>query len=400
MTRIMWVSNAMHSNTGYGIQSRLFVPRIKKLGYEMAVFGFYGVEGSLMNFNGIPCYPKAVHPYGQDVVRAHAQHFQADYILTLMDTWVIQPMNMQPVPWVAYYPVDHDPMPPKVKESIMHANYRIAMSKFGVKATQEMGMSCGYVPHAVDTNLYKMIDKTEARERMKFPKDAYIVGTVAMNKGIPSRKCFPQMLEAFRNFKRRHTSAVYLLHSQMGTGQDGLGGVNLPEMCSLLGLQVGKDVFFSDQYMMMLGFNEEYMSLLYSSFDVMLLTSAGEGFGVPLIEAQACGCPVITGGWTAMPELVRSGHIIDKKDADKSWTGIASYNYLPRIKAIENALELEYKKPSPRERARKAMVEEYDVEVVMEKNWKPVLEDIDKELARTRERWAKMQELRAEAAND
>jgi len=386
----------MNALTGYGVQTKLFVPRIKeRLGYDMAVFAYYGCEGSLMTVNGIPVYPKAIHPYGMDILRAHAMHFQADYVLSLMDTWVFQQANIAPIPWVAYFPVDHDPMPPKVRESIMLANQRIAMSKSGLKAANDMGMDAYYVPHAVDTNLYKMHDKLEARDKLKFPKDAFIVGTVAMNKGIPSRKNFHQMLEAFRNFKRRHTDAIYLLHSQMGTGQDGLGGVNIPELCQALGLQVGRDVFFCDQYLQMIGYGEEYMSLMYSSLDVHMLVSSGEGFGIPIIEAQACGCPVITGGWTAMPELVHSGRIIDKKDAEPIWTGIASYNYLPHIRAVELALEAEYKNPSPRERARKAMVENYDIEVVMEKHMIPTLQSIEKEFNRVVERRVEMEKERA-----
>ena len=41
----------------------------------------------------------------------------------------------------------------------------------------------------------------------------------------------------------------------------------------------------------------------------------GEGFGVPIIEAQACGTPVITGDWTAMSEITRTGLAIPKEDA-------------------------------------------------------------------------------------
>jgi len=397
------MSNGMNANTGYGVQSRIFVPRLVKLGYDIAVFGFYGAEGSLSNYSvrgkdgemiSIPVYPKAAHPYGMDICRAHAQHYKADYLLTLMDSWVVTPQSIQPIPWVSYFPVDHDPMPPKVKEALLQANQRIAMSKFGLAQAHQHGMDSYYVPHAVDTNLYKQIDKMEAREKMQFPKDVFLVGTVAMNKGQPSRKNFHEMLEAFRNFKRRHKDVVYLFHSQMGTGPDGLGGVNLPELCSLLGLQVGKDVFFCDQYTQILGFNEEYMSLLYSSLDVHMLVSGGEGFGVPIIEAQSCGCPVIVGGWTAMPELVYSGRVIDKKDAAPFWTGLASYNYKPSIRAIELALEAEYKKPSPRDAARKGMVENYDVEVVVEKHWKPTLAAIDEQLKMTNERQVEMLQQR------
>jgi glycosyltransferase involved in cell wall biosynthesis len=387
MSRILWISNSLNSFTGYGVQTKLFVPRIiNKYKHEIAVFGYYGVEGGMMNINGVTCYPKAMHPYGMDVVRAHATHWKADYVLSLMDAWVVQPSNIQPIPWVAYFPVDHDPMPPKVKESLQFANSRISMSKFGQEAAAKMGLDSYYVPHAVDTNLYKKIDRKEARERLNFPQCAYIVGTVAMNKGMPPRKNFAFMLEAFRNFKRNHPSAIYYLHTQLGAGQDGYGGMNLPELVDLLGMKVGKDVFFCDQYQQIIGFNEEYMALMYSALDVHMLVSAGEGFGIPIIESQACGCPNIVGGWTAMPELIHSGRIIEKKDAEAIYDGIASYNWFPHVGAVEDALEQEYKNPSSRVSARKGMVDNYEVELVMERHWKPALEAIDKELERVKER--------------
>jgi glycosyltransferase involved in cell wall biosynthesis len=37
-----------------------------------------------------------------------------------------------------------------------------------------------------------------------------------------------------------------------------------------------------------------------------------EGYGVPMLEAQACGTPVITGRWTAQAEVVGSGVFIEK----------------------------------------------------------------------------------------
>lgn len=38
----------------------------------------------------------------------------------------------------------------------------------------------------------------------------------------------------------------------------------------------------------------------------------GEGFGIPIIEAQAAGCPVIVTDCTAMTELCLSGWLIEK----------------------------------------------------------------------------------------
>ena len=394
--RILWVSNAPWAKTGYGVQTNMFASRLQKAGHEVAVLCYYGLEGGAFSFNGMLCYPKAQHPYGMDVMNAHAKSFNANMIFTLMDSWVIQPNAMPPFEWTAYYPVDHEPMPPKVREALGFANYRIAMSRSGVAQSHKAGLDCYYVPHGVDTELYKPIDKIEAREKLNLPKDAFIVGTVAMNKGMPSRKNFPNMLKAFASFKRKHTDALYYLHTQEGIGQDGLGGVNIPELCGILGLQYGKDVVLTNPYNMCLGLNDEMMATLYSAMDVHLLASTGEGFGIPIIEAQACGVPVIVGGWTSMPELVHSGHIIDKSEAQQIYTGIASYQYEAPAEAIERKLNLEFKKPSPRERARKGMVDNYDAQLVFNKHMLPTITDIEKRMAAQLARYQKV----AEARND
>lgn len=391
MLRILWVSNSSWAKTGYGVQTLLFTQRIKDAGHEIAVLGYYGLEGSMLNYNGIMHYPKSVHPYGQDIMGAHAQNFNADIIMSLMDVWVFIPANASR-PWVPYYPVDHEPMPPKVREALSGSYKRIAMSKFGVEESHKAGLECYYVPHGVDTKIYKPQDKKESRKKLGLPEDAWIVGTVAMNKGQPSRKSIPSMLQAFANFKKKHTDAVYYLHTQKGDGIDGLGGVNMPEIISLLGLQMGKDVFMTDPYAMALGVSEDWMATLYSSFDVHMLASMGEGFGIPIIEAQSCGVPVIVGGWTSMPELVKSGQIIDKSDAEPTWTGIASYQWQPKVAAIERKMELEYKKPSPN--PRDAIVKEYDIDFVFNTQMLPALTDIEKCLAESKQRYADVAEAR------
>lgn len=48
--------------------------------------------------------------------------------------------------------------------------------------------------------------------------------------------------------------------------------------------------------------NEE-LRALYSSADLMLFPSLEEGFGWPVIEAQACGCPVVTSNRIPMTEV-------------------------------------------------------------------------------------------------
>ena len=43
--------------------------------------------------------------------------------------------------------------------------------------------------------------------------------------------------------------------------------------------------------------------ILYSNALGLVFPSVCEGFGVPVLEAMACGCPVITAGNTSLPEV-------------------------------------------------------------------------------------------------
>jgi glycosyltransferase involved in cell wall biosynthesis len=384
--KISFFSNAPWSPTGYGCQTRLTVPRLQALGHEMQITAFYGLEGAILQIPGprgqIPVYPRGYHPYGGDVWSAHAGHFGADVVISLMDAWVFQPQNNpENVPWVPYFPIDMQPCPPPVVEKVKQAFDRIVMSKFGARMMDEAGMDYHYCPHMVDTNVMRPRVQAEARKRTGLPADAFIVGMVAANKGNPSRKAFQQQLEAFAQFKRKHGDAVLYLHttrSEHGEGQ----GVNLPELCAFLGLRDGVDVLFPNQYLLMLGFPDEHMAQLYSAFDVHMLVTMGEGFGIPTLEAQSCGCPVITSGWTASEELCFSGWTVDKSEAQAWWTPLAAYQYVPHTGAIADRLEMAYNAKGDmkyRMAARDGALP-YDCERVTRNYWKPALEAIEAKL--------------------
>lgn len=55
---------------------------------------------------------------------------------------------------------------------------------------------------------------------------------------------------------------------------------------------------------------DEEMPLLYSSAKVLLYPSFYEGFGLPILEAMACGTPVITSNLGAMSEIAGKGNAL------------------------------------------------------------------------------------------
>lgn len=382
--RISWVSNSPWSRTGYGNQTMLFVPRLQKLGHEMAIIAFYGLEGGTLNWNGVPIYPRAYHPYGNDIMGPHSLHFKADIMISLIDAWVYEPGAFGPVRWVPWFPIDHDPAPKAVLNKVARSWARIVYSRFAERQMQAAGMECYYVPHGVDTNDYKPGDRAAMREELRWPADKFVVGMVAANKGNPSRKAFAENISAFTLLKQKHPDVMLYLHTVAGEEN---GGPNLREFLDLQGLSVGymgrddpatKDVMFNDQYQALLGLSENYMNAVYNSLDALLMVTMGEGFGIPLVEAQSAGCPVITGDWTATSELVFSGWKVAREDSTPFYTPLASYQYIPHVGAIVDCLERAYQKKDSsaiRRRAREGALE-YDADRVTEQYWRPVLAEL------------------------
>jgi len=57
---------------------------------------------------------------------------------------------------------------------------------------------------------------------------------------------------------------------------------------------------------------------LLKNADLFVLPSFYEGFGMPILEAQAAGCPVITSNISSMPEVAGDGAVlIDPKNIEQ-----------------------------------------------------------------------------------
>jgi glycosyltransferase involved in cell wall biosynthesis len=354
------------------------------LGHQVAILAFWGLEGSALHIGDgvggeIPIFPRGHHPYGQDVVGIVSERWQADVTISLMDAWVCQPDLYGPrtrfAPW---FPIDHEPMQHIVREPVRKAFRPITMSRFGLAEAERAGIEAAYVPHGVETAVFCPGDKAAARERAGLPQDAFVIGMVAANKGQPSRKALPQHLEAFALFRRRHPDALLYLHtSQARHGEH--GGVNLPELCEHLG--IADAVRFPDAHRYLLGFPDEALVDLYRSFDVLANVSCGEGFGIPILEAQAAGCPVVVGDWTSMTELCFGGWTVDRADSLRTWTALGSYQWTPRPEAIAECLEAAYGADLAVKGAlaRDAALD-YDADRLAEECWRPVLDDIEERI--------------------
>lgn len=79
-------------------------------------------------------------------------------------------------------------------------------------------------------------------------------------------------------------------------------------------LAIARDAGLSGRVHILPAIERETLIALYSSAEALLHPSLCEGFGNPLAEAMACGCPVVTSDRSAMPEVTGGAALLVDPD--------------------------------------------------------------------------------------
>ncbi|HWE81441.1 MAG TPA: glycosyltransferase [Gaiellaceae bacterium] len=356
------------------------MPRIRDLGYQIAISAFWGVRGARLNVGGIQQYPASRDAYGNDILIEHSRDFfggdpKGGIVIPLTDIWVLRPDVLKELRTAAWVPVDHDPCQPPTVDVMREGNtLPIAMSRFGERMLKNEGFKPVYVPHGYDSSVFRPFDRMEARRALGLPEDAYIVGMVAANQG--SRKSFPQAIRAFARFHRKHPDSVLYLHTWMGPESQGVDLNKLAEQ--ELGRRGKECLYVCDQYRYDTGLiDDAHLANAYNALDLLMNPAQGEGFGVCIIESQACGTPVVLTNASAMPELCGGGYLVDGTPV---YTSFKSWQLLPDVDQLVEALEHHYalgesERLAMRQRALD-FAGAYDADRVTVEYWQPALLEI------------------------
>ena len=376
--RILWVSDAPWASSGYSVETRLTAPRLAALGHDVALLTTYGLQGAIREWEGLRVYPGGADPFANDVIKQAALDWKADVVITLKDSFVFRPDTFTGLRWCGLTPVDHEPIPQPVVEVCRHMYRPIAYAPNGFREMRAAGFDPLYCPHGYDPGVFYPVDRAQARKALGLPDDIFVVGSVAVNRGgIPSRKAWPQNLEAFALFARQHPDAFYVVHTNMA--DDGFeGGIPLRPLAARLGIL--ERLIVPDQDTYRRGFPDEYMRLLYNSLDVLNAVSLGEGFGIPQLEAQACGVPIVASEFAAARDLCWGGWHVSA--GQRFYDSQGSFVFLPDAGAVAAALENAYaaRGDQARRDAALAGAAPYQIERVVTDHWAPALAELEQDI--------------------
>jgi len=398
--KILWWSNAPFTPTGYGVGTKGVVYPLNRL-YDVRCIGYWGLQGAALGFNGLIVYPKLFGRFGEDAAVLVVKNWRPDVMVTLFDVWISQSASQLGEPgwlgrihprWIPVVPVDHDPVPPNVVESVRPAYKVVAMSQFGRRQLQMKGVESTYIPHGVDTGVFKptadragdiaFLERSSmpfSEDPLPWDEDCFVLGMNAANKD-QQRKGFSRMFEAAGIFLENNPDAKKDLRIYLHSWYRFPNGKNLDGVAHAFGL--GDRTRCTHRYHMWCGLKPEEMARVYGGFDVLYNASMAEGFGIPIVEAAACGVPAIATDWTSMPELV-GGHGWLVKPVTRKMTMLESFWAVPDVYEAADAIEDAYNHPKKvrrlGEKARKFSLD-YDWKRVVVPLWVRLMEGVRGEM--------------------
>jgi glycosyltransferase involved in cell wall biosynthesis len=353
--RVLFCSEATFLNTGYATYTREILNYLHNTGKyeiaEMASYGqrhdprasnipwkFYGVipdekcsESEREQYYGFP-----TAQFGELLFEAACLDFLPDIVCDIRDFWMLDFQERSPFRpfynWCIMPTVDAYPQARQWIATYQSADACLTYSEWaGEVLKKQSGGKINYLgvsPPSAHAAYQPIENKEELRNSFGLSSDSLIVGTVMRNQ---RRKLYPDLFEAFKillsNVENPDKYFLYCHTSYPDLGWD------IPELLQQHNLS--SKVFFtyvcaqtskpfvslfkgamtqspySGKFGSMLsnvknGLEYEDLSKIINLFDLYVQYANCEGFGLPQVEAAACGIPVMATDYSAMESVIRN----------------------------------------------------------------------------------------------
>lgn len=242
--------------------------------------------------------------YSMDIITDTIRKYDIDIFGGLLDTFMLYEagfmgVDTSPAKTFFYYPTDGGGgLPTNCEQVLMKLVNPVAMAQYGAAQVERChGIKSHYIPHAFDPKLYYKMEPEDIKAaKAKFGLlGKFVVGTVARNQ---SRKMLERTLKAFKLFCENKPDAILFMHTDP------------TDVAASYDLKVLIDRYKMHNRVLFTGtsffkaFTYSQMSEVYNTMDVFFLSTSGEGFGVPIIEAMAAGVPQVVTDYTTTKELL------------------------------------------------------------------------------------------------
>lgn len=315
------LSDSPNIPTGYRDQSVQLADYLVKQGHTVHFLG-NAYQGSTLekfkfvgeaehNFN---LYGMGRMPYFADIISDHLKKTKSDFFIILLDTfmlfdgqgrmphgWFLN-IDCSPAQTIFWYPSDGGGgMPVGCHQILQKVEYPIAMAKYGQKQVKDYyNIDALHIPHGTDPErFYRLSDEEKLKLKIKYGiQDKFVIGVVARNQ---PRKFLDRTIKTFSILKKvidKIPNAILFLHLDPN---DPAQVFDMRRLIAKFNLE--NRVVFSGMNAMS-GFPRDEMNNVYNLFDMFLLTTSGEGFGIPIIESMSAEVPVIATNYTTTPELI------------------------------------------------------------------------------------------------
>lgn len=355
VARVLWIGDA-GSHTGFGRVTHEVAGGLAKRGHDVHVLGINYAGDYTPDLAGLKVYRANARDeadaFGALRVREIVDLVQPEVTVLMHDPAAVwqylfvnphdQDQSLLRNPILAYCPVDGYDYPGDWLEILPQVTNFVAMSQHGARTFSPSRL----VPHGVNTDEFWPVDqrpinteglkletKAHCKAALGIGGDRFLVLRVDTNSG---RKDYAATIKAVAPFLERHRDAAMHLHA---FADPRMPGVNIGHMLNRYDLFLGQVT--QSQLSGPTGWDQQKMNILYNAADVFISTSRGEGFGLTIAEALACGVPVIAQNVSAIPEVVGPGGVLI--DSDRPITVPAGQDLrLPDIDAFSEALETLY----------------------------------------------------------
>lgn len=354
--KVLMCSEASFINSGFGIYAKEILSRLHRTNkYDIAEFASYGFVNDPRDKDiKWRYYANAVKDndprHGEYTSRGDNQFgrwrfekvlldFRPDVVIDVRDYWMSAYQAISPLRpffhWILMPTVDSAPQQDEWIDTFLNADAIFTYSDWGAKVLQKQSSGkINYIDTAspgVDTSVFKIKDRQHIKTQLGLGPDSIIIGSVMRNQ---KRKLIPELLNSFRLVldKLQNTNSnlgnnlyLYLHTTYPDMGWDIPELLRQSRLCNkVLFTYACKQckstecsVFVGPQKMCSQcmsksmsfpsvtdGIDSTVLSSIYNIFDLYVQYSICEGFGMPQVEAGACGVPIATVNYSAMCDIV------------------------------------------------------------------------------------------------